>query len=404
MSDLDDYTQQALDHICHLSERIGARGSCTPAERQAAEYAAKQMRAAGAHKVRLEPYWGAPSTYRPYILAFVAALLGTLLVWLVRERWMMAVAALLSALGAWGMFAESDLSGSWMRRLLPRAASRNAVGVLSPAGEVKRRAVLCAHLDTHRTPIFYSSKAWYMVFALLVGGSFVSMAVAALAFALGALFNWSWVLWIGVIAAVLELFALALCLEADFTPFTVGANDDASGVGVALAVARRLAAEPLPHTEVWLAFTGCEEVGAYGAAAFLDAHAVDLGSDAVHIILDQVGFGQVRYLTADGLIIKRKTHPRALQLARRAAYELPDLKLRRQVGLAYTDALVATKRGLIALTLDTLPSVAGNETLHWHRVSDTLAHVDPGALADTHVVVWQLLQQIDRVSDENRKK
>jgi hypothetical protein len=395
MPDLDDYTQQSLDHICYLSERIGPRGSCTPAERQAAEYAAEQMRAADAHKVRIEPYWGAPSTYRPYILAFVAALLGTLLVWLVRERWMMAVAALLSALGAWGMFAESDLSGSWMRRLLPRAASRNAVGVLSPAGEVKRRAVLCAHLDTHRTPIFYSSTTWYLLFALLVGGSFVSMALAALAYALGALFDWSWLRWIGLAAAALQLFALILCFQADFTPFTIGANDNASGVGVALAVARRLAAEPLAHTEVWLAFTGCEEVGAYGAAAFLDAHAADLGPDAVYVILDQVGFGRVRYLTKDGLILKRGTHPRALALARRVAYELPKLKIHGQAGLAYTDALVATKRGLIALTLNTLPAPPTNDNLHWHRTSDTLTHVDPEALADIHAVVWQLLQLLD---------
>ncbi len=404
MPDLDDYTQQSLDHICHLSERIGARGSCTPGERQAAEYAAEQMRAAGARNVRIEPFWGAPSTYRPFVLAFVAALLGALLVWLVRERWMMAVAALLSALGAWGMFAESDLAASWMRRLLPRAASRNAVGVLAPAGEVKRRAVLCAHLDTHRTPIFYSSTAWYMVFALLVGGSFVSMAVAALAYALGALFDWSWVRWIGLAAAAIQFFALILCIQADFTPFTVGANDNASGVGVALTVAGRLAAEPLAHTEVWLAFTGCEEVGAYGAAAFLDAHAAELGPDAVYIILDQVGFGRVRYLTADGLILKRKTHPKALQLARRAAYELPDLKMHGQAGLAYTDALVATKRGLIALTLSTLPSPLTNDNLHWHRTSDTLAHVDPDALADTHAVVWQLLQQIDSISVEDNRK
>ena len=93
--------------------------------------------------------------------------------------------------------------------------------------------------------------------------------------------------------------------------------------------------------------------------------------------------------------MKRKTHPRALALARRAAYELPDLKIHGQTGLAYTDALAATKRGLIALTLNTLPSPITNDNLHWHRPSDTLAHIDLDALADTHAVVWQLLQQID---------
>jgi len=334
----------------------------------------------------------------------VAALLGALLVWLVRERWMMAVAALLSALGAWGMFAESDLSRSWMRRLLPRAASRNAVGVLSPTGEVRRRAVLCAHLDTHRTPIFYSSTAWYMVFAVLVGGSFISMAVAALAYALGALFDWSWVRWIGLAAAAIQFLALLLCLQADFTPFTVGANDNASGAGVALVVARRLAAEPLAHTEVWLAFTGCEEVGAYGAAAFsMPTPRAGARRRAHHPRPGRLWSGPLPdRRRADP---ERKTNPKALALARRAAYELPDLKMHGQTGLAFTDALVATKRGLIALTLSTLPSPLTNDNLHWHRASDTLAHVDPDALADTHAVVWQLLQLLDNVSaEENRKQ
>jgi Peptidase family M28 len=301
----------------------------------------------------------------------------------------------LSGLGAWGMLAETDLARNWMRLLLPRANSQNAIGVLPPSGEVRHRAVLCAHLDTHRTPIFYSSKTWYLLFGLLVGGSFVSMVVAALAYAAGALCDWPWVRWIGLAAAAVELFALAMCLSADFTPFTVGANDDASGVGAVLALGRRLVAEPLAHTEVWLALTGCEEVGAYGMAAFLEAHAAELGNEAVYVILDQVGLGRIKYLMSDGLIIKHRTHPRALALAQRASNALPDLKVRGHVGIAYTDALVATRRGLVALTVDALPPAGSGETVHWHRVSDTLAHVDPEALADAQAFVWQVLREVE---------
>lgn len=396
MAEQDDYTQEILDHVCFLSEQIGGRGSCRAGERQAAEYAAGQLQAAGAQDVRLEAFRGALSTYRPYALAFVTALLGTLLVWLVGGRLILAVAAILSGLGAWGMLAESDLAGGWLRRLLPQGDSQNAVGVVRPPGDVRRRVVVCAHLDTHRTPIFYSSKTWYLVFGLLVGGAFVSMALGALAYLLGALFDWEWVRWIGLAAAAVQLFALALCLQADFTPFAPGANDNASGVGVGLALARRLAAEPLTCTEVWLALTGNEEVGAHGMAAFLDAHAGELGHEAVYVILDQVGLGQVRYLTSDGLIVKHKTHPRALELARQVGRLLPDLHVHGHTGIAYTDALVATKRGLIALTIDALPPVAAADSLHWHRTTDTLAHVEPQALADAHAFVWQLVQEIDR--------
>lgn len=394
---MDHHTERALDHIRYLSETIGGRGSCTPSERQAAEYAAEQMRLLGVHGPRLEPYQGAPSTYRPYALAFTVALLGTLLVWLIPGRGTMVVAALLSALGAWGMLAETDFSANWMRWLLPKAGSQNAVGAIPPTGDVEHKVVLCAHLDSHRTPIFYSSKAWHTLFAFLVGAAFVSMVLGALANGVGALFGWAWVRWIGLAAAAMELFALVLCLHADLTPFSPGANDDASGVGVILAVAERLFQEPLAHSEVWLAFTGCEEVSAYGIAAFLDAHQASLGDDAVYVILDQIGVGQLRILTSDGLILKRKTHPRALALAHRAGAALPGLDLGEHVGIAYTDAAVATKRGLVALTVDALPPPDAEDVMHWHQMSDTVDHVEPQALADAYAFTWQLLQEIDGV-------
>jgi hypothetical protein len=392
----DAYTQEAVEHVRFLSEEIGGRGSCTPGERRAAEYAAEQMRALGLRQVRIEPYRAAPSTYRPYALAFVAALLGTLAAWILADRWVMAGAALLSGLGAWGMGAETDFAANWLRWLLPRADSQNAVGVLPPMGEVRHCTVLCAHLDTHRTPIFYSSRTWHTLFGLLVAGAFVSMAVGAAAYALGAVLGWVGVRWIGLVAAAIQVFALSLCLHADRTPFSPGANDDASGVGVILALAGRLTKEPLAHTEVWLAFTGCEEAAAYGIAAFLDAHAAELGDEAVYIILDQVGLGHPLYLTADGLILKRKTHPLALDLARRASAALPEVGVRKHVGIAYTDAAVATKRGLISLTVDALPPSGSGEAMHWHQMSDTLAHVDPQALADAHAFTWQILQEIDQ--------
>lgn len=396
MSQPDAYTQKALEQIRHLSETIGGRGSCTPAERQAAQYVADQMRLQGVSGVRLEPYQGAPSTYRPYALAFASALVGTLLVWLVAGRGIMAVAALLSALGAWGMLAETDFAANWMRWLLPRASSQNAIGVIPPTGQVRYRVVLSAHLDTHRTPIFYSSKRWHTLFGFLVAGAFVSMVVGAVAYGLGATLDWPWVRWIGLVAAAIEVLALSLCLQADFTPFSPGANDDASGAGIILAMAERLSQEPLVHTEVWLALTGCEEVAAYGMAAFLDAHQAELGDDAVYIILDQVGLGRLAYLTADGLIVKRKTHPRALELVRQAKAALPDLEVDGHVGIAYTDAAVATKRGLIALTVDALPPPGVEDVMHWHQMSDTLEHVDPQTLADAHAFTWQVLRQIDQ--------
>lgn len=392
----------ATDHIHHLAAAIGGRGSCTPSERAAAHYAAGQMRALGLADVRLEPFRGAPSTYRPFALAFLLALLALLVAWLAGGRWGLGAAALLAALGAWGMLAESDLAPNWMRFLLPRAGSQNAVGVLPPESEVRQRVALCAHLDTHRTPIFYASRTWNLLFAILVPGALVGMALSAVAYALGALLAWEGARWIGTAVAPLTLVAFGMCLSADFTPFSPGANDNASGVAAALDLAARLRADPLRCTEVWFVFTGCEEVGAYGMAAFLDAHAAALGSDAVCIALDQVGVGPLTYLSADGLVLKRRTHPRALALARAAAAALPGLAVRAQVGLAYTDPLVATKRGLAALTLCALPEPGAGQSAAWHQMSDTPDIVDPASVAAASAFALELLRQIDRPGGQGR--
>ena len=74
MSEFEVCAQRAMEHVRVLAGEIGARGSCTPAEEQAAAYAARQMEALGLEGVVAKPFGGAPSTYRPYALAFATAL------------------------------------------------------------------------------------------------------------------------------------------------------------------------------------------------------------------------------------------------------------------------------------------------------------------------------------------
>jgi len=396
ISSVGDDVHHMLEHIRYLSVSVGGRGSCTAAERQAAQYAVDQMEAMGVQDAHLEFYQGSPSTYRPYMLAFGAAFLGSLVAWLGERRAGLALAALLNILGLVGMLAETDFAPNWMRLLLPRATSQNAVGVIPAAMQPRRRVVLCAHVDSHRTPIFYSTPTWRRFFQLLVSTAYLNMAVGGAFFAVGALLGVTWVRWLGLIIALVQLCAVLLCLHADFTPFSPGANDNASGVGVILEIARRLVRQPLDHTEVWLAFTGCEETGASGMSAFLDSHAKSLGDEAVYIILDEAGLGVLQYLTDDGLVIKRPTHPLALELARRVEAGLPGVKVIARGGIAYTDAAVATKRKLIALSLGCLPEAQPGQTSHWHQLSDTIDTIDPRALGDAMTYTWHLLRQADQ--------
>jgi Peptidase family M28 len=392
-------SRKTLEHIRFLSRKIGGRGSCTLQERKAGDYIADQLRALGLGNVRSENFHTAPSTYWPFALSFTAALTGTLLVLFLGGRDVLILAAILSALGVWGMLAETEFASSWVRWVLPRQTSLNVSGWIAPKGSVRQRVVLCAHLDTHRTPVFYSSRRWHALFSILVGLTFLSMVVGVFLYTIALLPGWDGLRWASLALLPIQIFALGMCVHADFTQFSPGANDNASGVAAVLALVKRLMKNPMESIEVHLAFTGCEEVGARGMSAFLDKHGKDLGRDTVYVVLDEVGLGVPKYLTKDGLLIKHRTHPRALEAARKAKEALPGLKILEEPGLAYTDALQATKRGLIALTLCTIPDPQLGDESHWHRMSDTLENIHVEDIEICLSFVWTLLQQMDRQDD-----
>lgn len=385
-----------MEHIRFLSQKIGGRGSCTVQERKAGDYVADQLRSIGIGNVRSDVFQGVSSSYCSYALSIAAALTGSLLVLLLGGRDVLILAAILNGLGAWGMLAESEFASSWVRWLLPRQLSLNVSGWVAPRSVVKQRVILCAHLDTHRTPVFYSSKRWYVLFGLLVGLTFLSMFAGAFLYTTAVLLDWGGLRWASLVMIPFQMFSLGMCLHADFTPYSPGANDNASGVATLLTLAKYLAKNPLESTEVHLAFTGCEEVGAWGIADYLDRYARQFGKDAVYIILDEVGLGTLKYLSSDGLLIKHRTHRRALEIVRATAQALPGVKILEGTGLAYTDALQATKRGLVALTLCTVPEPQSGIESHWHRMTDVLENVNVKDLETTITFVCTLLRQVDR--------
>lgn len=390
------YARRALEHVHHLAGTIGPRPSTGEGERRAAEYAVAVWRAAGLTP-RLEPFMGARSTYRPYAVAFATGLAGTLLHAVGRSRASALVGAALNAAGAWAFAREAELQDHWARRLLPKGPSQNVVAVVPAAETPRRRVVLYGHLDTHRTPVFYSSPAWLRAFSTLVGASFAGLAVNALAFAAEGTAGRRPPRLITAAATGFQLFGLAMTLHADRTPYSPGANDNASGVASVLALGERLAREPLRHTEVWLAADGCEELGAYGVRALLEAHA-DTLRDADWIALDMVGIGAPALLAREGLLLPSRPDPGLLALAREVAARHPGLIAGEHAHGAYTDTGMVTRRGRRGLTIDSqLPPghPAAPAMGYWHQMADTVDKIELPCLARTHAFVWALLHALD---------
>jgi hypothetical protein len=383
-----------IDYIRYLSVHIGPRGSTTAKETEAAQYAAKTLQAAGLAPTT-EPFVSARSAWHPYALFCALVLVSELLFWFV-GGWGAAAALVVTVVALASALLELAFRPNPLRWLLPTGLSQNTWVHLAPTDEVRERVVLLGHLDSHRTPLVFSSDRWLKVFDLLVPGALLCSVILALIFGMGT-FEWTQALrWISVPFALVLVAVLGVTVQADLTPYTAGANDNASGAAVVLDLAVRLKAEPLAHTAVWAVLSGCEEVGCYGAAAFARGHKWELQRPA-WIAVDSVGGSGAgpAYLTQETFLLTSRSDPELLELAERVAMRHPELDgYAHQFKGAYTEGAIGAKHGFRILTL--VGHRRDGVLPEWHRPSDVFENVDPGTVERTELFLWELLRELDR--------
>ncbi len=384
---------RALEHVRHLSLDIGPRGSTTTAEATAAAYAWSVLDKLGLSP-RMQRFTSGTSQWRPFALAITLALLAVA-VYPLAGRTTAILATVLAATTLTSAYLELNFITNPVRWLLPKRPSQNVWTVIPAAGTPTQRLVLVGHLDTHRTPFVFRSPLHLKVFRVLVTAGFASMAALVLLYIAGSIVQSDIIYLISLAPAVLLILNLIMTVQPDMTPYAPGANDNASGAAVVLTLAERLKDEPLANTEVWAVNSGCEEVGCYGAAAFLREHREELG-DACFIALDSVagpGSGPC-YITREGMTRPYRSDPTLVALADQIAADRPELGAYSSVmPLGFTEGAIGIKNGLPSLTFVNLRP--DGVLPHWHRPDDIFENVDADVLARTQAFVWELLQRID---------
>jgi hypothetical protein len=384
---------RALEHVRHLSEDIGPRGSTTTTEAAAAAYAWGVL-----DKLELSPrmqrFTSGTSEWRPFALAITLTLLAVA-VYPLAGRATAILATVLAATTLVSAYLELNFTTNPIRWLLPKRPSQNVWTVIPPAGTPTQRLVLVGHLDTHRTPFVFRSPLHLKVFQVLVVAAFASMAALVLLYIAGSIVQSDIIYLISLAPAVLLILDLIMTVQPDMTPYTPGANDNASGAAIVLTLAERLKDEPLANTEVWTLNSGCEEVGCYGAAAFLREHREEL-KGAYFIVLDSVagpGSGPC-YITREGMTKPYRSDPALVTLADQIAADQPELGAYSSVmSLGFTEGAVGIRNGMPSLTFVNLRP--DGVLPHWHRPDDVFENVDADVLARTQTFVWELLQRID---------
>lgn len=381
-----------LEHIRVLAVEIGPRGSTTDGERQGAEYCRRTFERLGLPPA-VETFASARSIFLPHLIGSLMMLAAfALYPW--GGRLTAALAFLISLVALVSELQELAFQDNLFRKLVPKGQSQNVFATVQPAGEHRRDLVLIGHIDTQRTPFIFRTPQRVEAYKAFTTMAFVTFTLQVGLFLLGAIFAWDWAWLAAIPSAACALLLATICVEAERSPFTAGANDNASAVGLVLALAEEFAVKPLEHTRVWCVCTGCEEVQHYGAIDFFRRHRPQMTAP-VGLVFELVGVSGPGWLTQEGIIVPFRSDPGLVRLAERLAGEHPEWEAYPvQISGGNSELADCFRANVPAITLFGL--TRSGEAPYWHVAADTFDKIKPSVMEKTYALTRAMIAEIDR--------
>lgn len=383
---------EEMRHLLMLAGEIGPRGATRANEKLASQYIKDEMEKAGL-EVETQEFrsvssfsWTFGAIYLLSILSFFLYLFSPFLAFLV-------------GLTASIIFAKEVNTREIISRVMPGGGSQNVIGKVKAAKYPVLKVIFTAHYDTSRWALsFHPDMVKDFRLSFLLG--YFSLLSIPLLFGTANLLYLFKVdlfreLWYPAIPGLLVLLvSLFILLHREvFGRHTPGANDNASGVSVLLALGQEIARQPPGFIETWLVATGCEEAGTVGMIRFLEGQ--DLDKEKTFFInIDNVGDGQLKYILQEGALKKYPASDRLLKMARLAVQEKPELDASgANYHLLTTDATAAMARGYRAMTLLALDN--NGLIPHWHWPTDTHDRVKPQNLVTARELAKRILYRLN---------
>lgn len=380
-----------LSHIRFLAVDIGPRGPTRPAERQAAEYARTQFEKMGLQPA-LETFYSAKSIFHPHLLASILMLLA-FIIFPLGGKVTALLAALLSIFVLVCELLELGFQDNPFRKIIPKGRSQNVFAILPPANEHKRDLILVGHLDSQRTPIIFSTPRWVKIYDRFTMVVFATFILQIILYTLAIFIDLPWAWYATIPTAICSVLLAAMCLHADTTPFTAGANDNASAVGMVLALAEVFSANPLKHTRVFAVCTGCEEVQHYGMIDFYRRHRGEL-KNPIALVFEMLGCASPAWLTKEGIIVPFKADPKLVKIAEELAAQNPGWDAHpAAISGGNTEMADALRSKIPAITITGVTK----EGIwpYWHQPADTFDKMDPVQMEKTWKMTQAMIQRID---------
>ncbi len=373
------------------------RPSASPGERRAAEWIAGRLREHG-FQVSVQSETAHGGYWWPLGALNAAAAAAALARLLRPGRASTAGAVLAGGIGAAAIWDDVGGGRQWFRRaVMPRRLTWNVHAELGEPDAQKLIIVVSHHDAAHSGLVFHpalprlAAKAFPKLHQRsthsvpIMYGTWLGPVLTAL----GAAWGSRRMLRLGLAFALGASLAMADIARAEVVP---GANDNLSAVAVLLALARSLEEEPVHGVRVWLLSTGSEESFMEGMQGFLRRHRDALDPDrTVVLCLECLGGPTLTLLEGEGMLRMRsysEVDKAALaRAAERAGVEL----MRRLSTVAATDALVAMRRGLRAVTLASVDETKFPANYHWP--TDTPENLDWETMCDAFLLCERFLRE-----------
>ncbi len=380
-----------LKHIRALAVDIGPRGPTREGERQAALYARDQLEKLGLQPI-LETFKSARSGFHTPLLCSLF-MLAAFIIFPLGGRLTVILAALLSLFAVASEVMELGGSDNPLRMMTPKGDSQNVIAVISPKSEHRRDLILVGHLDSQRTGIIWSTPRWvsaYNIFIMVVFASFI-LQVVLYTLAIFIAFTAAW--YFSILAAICAILLAIMLLQIESTPFTAGANDNASGAGIVLTLAEALANHPLQNTRVFAICSGCEEAQHYGIMDFYKRHLGELKQPCA-LVFEMLGCISPAWLLKEGIVIPFTADPGLVRLAEQIAAEHPEWEAHpATVSGGNTETVDSLRAKVPAMTI-TGATMKGF-TPYWHRVDDTFDKMNPAVMQKSWDFTNAIIRELD---------
>lgn len=381
-------------YVEDLAAKIGPRGSATRAERNAAKYLAETLEPV-ADNVTVQPFKSVPTFSWAFGLYYFLMVVTAILI----PAWPVA-AALLALANVIAYLCECHTFEA-LTRILPKDKSQNIIAVKSrpsPQGDRLPRIILTAHYDTSRSGLNFHPKlvtAFRQSFIAL-NVSMAALLVLALTAGFASFMGLRLPGYFSLFSlpfAIYLMFSVLLLVHREIWGVHVpGGNDNASGVAVMLDSFIHLANNLPAGAEVWAVATGCEEAGTVGMLRFLEEYGDQIKDDYI-INMDNLGIGQVKYITGEGMFLAMPSDRDMILAAAACARENPDLDIGPHVYKSLTtDAAPALARGYKVMSI--MAFTEDGVLPNWHWPTDRAEFVNPQNLITSSILVQSIARQI----------